>query len=69
MANDNWIRDITPNFTMQHIADYVLMWELVNEAGFYPQEEEEDEIVWTRTSDGAYSAKLAYEMQFEGNLA
>jgi hypothetical protein len=69
MGNDNWIRDLTPNLTMQLISDYVMLWELVNEAGFDPQEEEEDEITWTRTTDGAYSAKSAYEMKFDGNVA
>jgi hypothetical protein len=49
MANDNWIRDLTPNLTLTFISDYVLLWELVNEAGYDPQEEEEDEIIWTRT--------------------
>jgi hypothetical protein len=66
MTNNNWIWDINPNITAKLIADYVLMWELANEAGFDPHEE--DVLVWTRTLDGAYSAKSVYEMQFDGNV-
>jgi hypothetical protein len=38
MTDDNWIQDITPNITARLIADYVLMWELVNAAGFDPHD-------------------------------
>jgi hypothetical protein len=41
----------------------------VNAAGFNPQDQEEDVIIWTRTPSGSYSAKSAYELQFEGNVA
>jgi hypothetical protein len=53
---------------MTEIAEYVLLWELVAEAGFNKQDQEEDEILWIRTSDGSYSAKSAYEMQFDGSI-
>jgi hypothetical protein len=46
VENDNWIRDLPSNLTVPLISDYVLLWELVDEAGFDPQDNEEDEIIW-----------------------
>jgi hypothetical protein len=37
-------------------------------AGFSGDDQTEDEIIWTRTSDGTYSAKPAYPLQFDGSL-
>jgi hypothetical protein len=68
LENDNWIRDLPSNLTVPLISDYVLLWELVEEAGFDPQNNDDDEIIWTRTADGTYSAKSAYDLQFEGNV-
>jgi hypothetical protein len=62
LCNDNWIRDIIHDITVPEIAEYVRLWELVTEAGFDSQDHQEDEIIWIRTPDGSYSAKMAYEM-------
>jgi hypothetical protein len=32
--NDNWVRDIIHVITTLEIADYVLLWEIVAEAGW-----------------------------------
>jgi hypothetical protein len=40
----------------------------VDAAQFNPQDPIEDEIVWTRSANGNYSAKTAYEMQFNDSL-
>jgi hypothetical protein len=56
------------DITVPEIAEYVLLWELVAEAGFNNQDKQEDEILWTRTPDSSYSAKSAYEMQFDDSI-
>jgi hypothetical protein len=61
LANDNWIRDIFHNITAP------LIWELVDAAAFNGQDENDDEIVWTRSPDGSYSARSAYRIQFDGS--
>jgi hypothetical protein len=68
MENQNWIRDIMHEITADLLTQYVLLWELVEAAGFNHHDQEADEIVWTRTSGGKYSAKSAYDMQFEGSI-
>jgi hypothetical protein len=45
LRNDNWIRDIIHDITMSETADYMLLWEIVVEAGFNVQDQAEDEIV------------------------
>jgi hypothetical protein len=49
-------------------ADYVMLWILVDTASFDPSDQSEDEIVWTQTSKGVYSANSAYLMQFDGSM-
>jgi hypothetical protein len=44
----------------------MLLWILV--VDFNLQDPAEDEIVWTRSTYGNYSAKSLYEMQFDGSL-
>jgi hypothetical protein len=34
LCNDNWIRDIIHDIAVPEIAEYMLLWELVAEAGF-----------------------------------
>jgi hypothetical protein len=68
MTNDNCIRDIMEDITAPLFSDYVLLWGLVNEANFDSSAQEEDEIFWIRMPDASYSAKSAYEMQFEGSF-
>jgi hypothetical protein len=68
MTNDNCIRDIMQDITAPLFSDYVLLWGLVNEANFDSSAQEEDEIFWIRMPDASYSAKSAYEMQFEGSF-
>jgi hypothetical protein len=40
----------------------------VTENSFDVEDQAEDEIVWTRSPDGIYTAKSAYELHFEGNI-
>ena len=43
--------------------EFVRLWELNDINNL-----EADIIIWTRTANGEYSAKSAYDMQFEGGL-
>jgi hypothetical protein len=45
-----------------------MLCELVKVADFNPHDQEVDEIISIRTSDGKYSTKSAYDMQFEGSI-
>jgi hypothetical protein len=54
LHNENWIRDI-------------MLWILIDAFCFNNEDSAEDEIIWLRTSDGNYSARSVYELQFEGS--
>jgi hypothetical protein len=56
------------NITTPLLADYMMLWILVEATEFNPLDQAEDEIIWTRTSDDVYSARIAYDMQFDGIL-
>jgi hypothetical protein len=66
VANDTWIGDVVHDITPALFAEYITLWHLIQEIGFNPADREEDEIVWSRTANGQYSASFAYRMQFEG---
>jgi hypothetical protein len=68
LHNDNWIRDLMHNLTTSLFVDYVLLWTLVDAEAIHPLGQIEDEITWTRTTDGIYFVKSAYEMQFDGGI-
>jgi hypothetical protein len=68
LHNENWIWDLMHSVTTPIFAEYVLLWSMVDATGFNPSDPASDEIFWTRTTDGTYSAKSAYAMQFEGSL-
>jgi hypothetical protein len=64
ITNGRWIADIDYNLNQGLIADFIRLWEELE--GVVLVEGQEDTIVWSLTSDGQYSAKSAYSMQFEG---
>jgi hypothetical protein len=68
MHNNTWISDLMHNPSTSLLVNYMLLWILVDAAQFNPQDPIEDEIVWTRSANDNYSAKMAYEMQFDGSL-
>jgi hypothetical protein len=45
-----------------------MLWIMVDAAQFNPADTAEDQITWTRSADGNYSAKSAYLMQFDGGV-
>jgi hypothetical protein len=66
MASDNWIRDMMHDMSESLFMDYIQLWHLVADSPFNPMDQLDDEIVWTRTASGKYSAKSAYNIQFNG---
>jgi hypothetical protein len=45
-----------------------MLWIMVEAAQFDPADTGDDQITWTRSADGNYSAKSAYLMQFDGGV-
>jgi hypothetical protein len=64
LAEERWIRDVDYNMTEQIIADFVSLWTCIRDMALDPARE--DKITWLHTSDGQYTAKSAYEIQFLG---
>jgi hypothetical protein len=67
LQNENWIRDIMHDMSPALLAQYVMLWTLVDGIPFNSNDTSDDEIIWWRTGDGNYSARSAYELQFEGS--
>ena len=66
MTNNVWIQDVNHELTAPLIAEYITLWIAVQDADFDPSSELQDEIIWTRSSSGEYTAKSSYHMQFDG---
>jgi hypothetical protein len=64
LSEDKWIRDVDYNMTEQIIAEFVSLWSYLHNIELSP--EQEDTIIWFHTSDGQYTAKSAYNLQFLG---
>jgi len=54
---------MTPILTPQEINEYVSLWEAVGHIQLV--DNREDSIYWRWTSDGEYTAKSAYNIQFQ----
>lgn len=50
--------------TQQIIAEFLELWGKVEQVALV--EEQEDQIIWLHSSNGQYSARSAYTLQFEG---
>jgi hypothetical protein len=68
MENENWIRDLMHDLHPTLFIEYMQLWLLIDEFNFNHNDTEEDDITWTRTASGKYSAKSAYNMHFDGSL-
>jgi hypothetical protein len=62
-----WIAHISPLIRPQEIKEYVALRELVGHTKL--QENMEDSIRWCWTTDGEYTAKSAYLIQFQGTFS
>ncbi|CAO1943414.1 unnamed protein product [Urochloa humidicola] len=68
LHDDQWIRDTAYDLTVPLLDEYVKLWESIDAVHFDPNNDAADTIVWTRTSHGEYTAKSAYDLQFEGGV-
>jgi hypothetical protein len=66
--NNNWIKDVMHYIRAPLFVDYVRLWHLVAASPFDRANQEDDDIVWTRSANGAYSPKSAYNIQFDGGF-
>jgi hypothetical protein len=64
LVDNHWIADIDYNMNQELITEYITLWEELDSVVL--TDEHEDTATWTLTSDGKYSAKSAYSIQFEG---
>ena len=67
-------RPLVQNGSIHHdlttalITEYVALWVAIQSIQWDPTNNQHDEIIWTRTASGEYSACSAYKMQFDGGL-
>jgi hypothetical protein len=52
------------HFSLERLSQFVELWGLID--NFHLDENVDDGIVWRLTSDGQYSTKSAYDIQFLG---
>jgi hypothetical protein len=66
LENDFWVSQINiqDGLHVDHIAQFNRLWEKVNLVTLH--ENSPDTIVWNLSSNGSYSSKSAYLMQFRG---
>lgn len=69
LINEQWIRDVSHDLTVPLLDEFVKLWGLIDEVvSFDCNNQEPNTIRWTRTASGEYTAKLAYNLQFEGGI-
>jgi hypothetical protein len=66
LQDNRWMSHITPIETTIEIQEYVMLWEAVQQIQL--DTSSEDTIIWRWTSDGEYTTKSAYRIQFEGSF-
>jgi hypothetical protein len=65
MINRRWISYIKGALTMGALVDYLYLWDSLSSLCLQPNRE--DRHIFTRASDGKYSAKAAYDGLFLGS--
>jgi hypothetical protein len=68
MANEAWISDLMHDVTPGIMAEYIMLWIVIDEADLDLTDNRVDEIAWTRTTSGEYSTRSAYQIQFHGSI-
>lgn len=67
LQNSQWITDIVVDtFTVQHQAQYIALWDLLQDIVLSPGIEHS--IIWTLTTSGTYTTASAYKAQFLGSV-
>lgn len=64
LTEERWVRDVDYNMTEQIIAEFVSLWGCMS--GIVLNPAQDDRITWLHTSDGQYTARSAYNLQFLG---
>lgn len=64
LTDKRWIRDMDYNMTEQIITEFVSLWGCISNIAL--NAEQQDKIIWLHTSDGQYTARSAYNLQFLG---
>ena len=64
--NQNWIRGLWRMQTVTEMANFVKLWDAVQEVQLCDQP---DQITWKWTAHGKYTAKSAYNAQFVGSYS
>lgn len=67
LKENRWIQHILPIQTAQEMNEYVVLWEGVRDINL--EDNREDEIRWRWMTDGEYTTKSAYQIQFEGTFS
>jgi hypothetical protein len=65
IEGDKWTRGLWRMSTAEQIAEFIALWSLVQEVQLT---EEVDTIRWKWSSHGTYTARSAYNIQFEGTF-
>ena len=66
LHNQNWTRGLWRMQTVEEMASFVQLWDLVQSVQLSDQQ---DQITWRWTSDGIYTTKSAYNAQFLGSFS
>jgi len=64
LNNNYWIHQVCPLHTSAEFREYTSLWEQISLIDRNP--DMNDEIIWRWTSDGNYTTKSAYRIQFVG---
>ena len=64
MTDNRWVRDIDHNMNKQIITEFLELWDKLQIVVL--TQLQKDRITWLHSSNGQYSAKSAYSLQFEG---
>ena len=67
LQDNKWIEHISTVFSPTELHEYVLLWNAVQQVQL--DESREDSIVWYWTTNGEYTTKSAYRIQFQGTFS
>jgi hypothetical protein len=67
MQDNRWVRPLRAISTAEQVSEYVHLWTLIREVTLVAGVG--DSVSWRWTSNGQYSAKSAYDIQFAGSFS